>query len=271
MATKVAHELSREADRAVFAALFDEDLTLNRSTYRTSAEQAAEQDLAAVLRDLDVELVDDVEEGGGATVRPTSIAARANGPKVLHVVWTLREPTELFFYLEYVHCLVKHQSQLRYKPVVIVDVYLTGLGKRAEPQFMMTQTLFLLTVAKMTGSYMKIHFGRPDFAQILRDDRPDEVYYCGGEALKKSLEDLCHQNHVHFHPEDFDSGAKWVSTTTATVQGWGKTISKWCRGKKNTASNVAGGTSTKGGGSTKGKSPRAGSSPRNGSTAATAV
>jgi hypothetical protein len=45
-------------------------------------------------------------------------------------VWTLRDAMELMFYLDYVYHLVKNQKHLR-KPVVKVDVYLTGLGTRS--------------------------------------------------------------------------------------------------------------------------------------------
>lgn len=171
----------------------------------------------------------------------------ATDKSILKVVWSIRELSELSFYVDYVHHLVKAQEQLlpeddteneieridshdlpppdtgdeskdqvgavsqekkKGKPrvVVEVDVYLTGLGNKSDPVYMLSQTLFLLSIAHTSSTYMKIHFGRPDLDKIVRDFFPKEVYYCGGNALKSKLSDVCRDRHIDFHPEDFDAG-----------------------------------------------------------------
>ncbi len=87
-----------------------------------------------------------------------------------------------------------------------VEVYLTGLGNKSDPVYMLSQTLFLLSIANQSSSYMKIHFGRPDLEKIVKTFSPEEVYYCGGSALKDKLHDVCCQERIPFHPEDFDAG-----------------------------------------------------------------
>lgn len=142
---------------------------------------------------------------------------------LLKVVWSIRELSELSFYVDYVQHLVGHQDQLLHhdeesglgagkgkhgkkRVVVEVEVYLTGLGSKTDPVYMLSQTLFLLSIAHMSSAYMKVHFGRPDLHKIVEGFRPDEVYYCGGNALKSKLNEVCHDLHVPFHPEDFDAG-----------------------------------------------------------------
>lgn len=142
---------------------------------------------------------------------------------LLKVVWTIRDMSELRFYLDYVHHLVKSQNQLIHpqhdveantgtrkgppkRAVVEVEVYLTGLGSSTDPVYMLSQTLFLLSVANQSSSYMKIHFGRPDLKKIVSASKPDEVYYCGGNILKETLREVCLEKSIPFHPEDFDSG-----------------------------------------------------------------
>lgn len=92
----------------------------------------------------------------------------------LRVVWMIRDCGELLFYLDYVHQLVKSQNSLS-RHVVYVDVYLTGLGKSSDPVYMISQTLFMLTVSDLTSKYMNIHFGRPDMARIFKGTKPDQV------------------------------------------------------------------------------------------------
>jgi hypothetical protein len=174
---------------------------------------------------------------------------------LLKVVWSIRELSELSFYVDYVHHLVKAQEQLMHdddeemgggggeqqvlgeakdqsmyhqrrkrKPrvVVEVEVFLTGLGSKSDPVYMLSQTLFLLSIAHTSSSHMKIHFGRPDLEKLVRDFRPEEVYYCGGNALKSKLSDVCRDSHIEFHPEDFDAGGgdfvRSVYKAGATVQ-----------------------------------------------------
>ena len=140
--------------------------------------------------------------------------------KVLRVVWAIREASELMFYLDYVFELVRMQEAM-HQPAVQVDVYLTGLGKgTTDLRDMMSQTLFLLTVAKRTSHFMKIHFGRPDLEKIVKQSvKPDQVFYCGGQVMKDMLTDICTQEDVNvpFHPEDFDAGATWINGFVRTV------------------------------------------------------
>jgi hypothetical protein len=144
---------------------------------------------------------------------------------ILKVVWSIRELSELSFYVDYVHHLVKAQEQLlnsrrksrdgndsyggkddKPRVVVEVEVFLTGLGSKSDPVYMLSQTLFLLSIAHTSSTYMKIHFGRPDLEKLVHEFRPEEVYYCGGNALKAKLSDVCRDSHIEFHPEDFDAG-----------------------------------------------------------------
>jgi hypothetical protein len=113
--------------------------------------------------------------------------------------------------------LTSQQSKKKIRNAVEVEVYLTGLGNKTDPIYMLSQTFFLLSIATKTSSYMKIHFGRPDLKKIVEDFRPEEVYFCGGNILKEGLEVVCFENNIPFHPEDFDSGGGHVV----------KTISSW--------------------------------------------
>lgn len=155
--------------------------------------------------------------------------------KELRVVWSIREANELIFYLDYVFELVKMQERML-RPAVKVDVYLTGLGKGTmNLKDMMSQTLFLLTVAKRTSHFMKIHFGRPDLEKIVTlgagdSSPPDQVFYCGGEAMKNMLTTICTREDVNipFHPEDFDAGANFINQFSK----WVMAPINWIRGEK---------------------------------------
>jgi hypothetical protein len=98
------------------------------------------------------------------------------------------------------------RSNRRKRVVEEVEVYLTGLGNKSDPVYMLSQTLFLLSIANQSSSYMKINFGRPDLEKIVKTFSPEEVYYCGGQALKDKLHEVCCKEKIPFHPEDFDSG-----------------------------------------------------------------
>lgn len=177
MATRAAEEQSFESDKEVYASLFKENLV------RTGGSVTTVKALKTPNWNPDAHY----------DVRP------------LRVVWSIRDVTELMFYLDYVYELVKHQNVL-HRPVIEVDVYLTGIGKKTDIAYMISQTLFLLTLASKTSKYMRIHFGRPDLESILAACEPDSVYYCGGKVLKESLNDICIERKIPFHPEDFDSG-----------------------------------------------------------------
>lgn len=185
MATRVAEEASYQADKEVYAALFNESLNSRGKSVSTL-------------------------KGIKKMALPKNDSTGKNNVEPLHVVWSIRDVSELMFYLDYVYELVKHQNNLD-KPAVLVDVYLTGIGKKTDLNYMMTQTLFLLTMASKTSKYMNVHFFRPDMDAILDTVLPDKVYYCGGKVLKDILSDLCIEKNVRFHPEDFDSGASFVS------------------------------------------------------------
>jgi hypothetical protein len=185
MATRVADEQSFESDKDVYASLFKENL---------------------------------VRTGGSITTvkalkTPNWNPVAQYDVQPIRVVWSIRDVTELMFYLDYVYELVKHQNVL-HRPAIEVDVYLTGIGKKTDIAYMISQTLFLLTLASKTSKYMRIHFGRPDLEAIMTANDPDSVYYCGGKVLKESLNDLCIERKIPFHPEDFDSGTHVLNDIT---------------------------------------------------------
>lgn len=183
MATKVADELKHESDKEMYASLFQEDV---------------------------------VHRGGSVSTMKALKSMSINTPAVetsevqeLRVVWMIRDCRELLFYLDYVHQLVKSQSSLS-RHVVYVDVYLTSLGKTSDPVYMISQTLFMLTVSNLARKYMNIHFGRPDMARIFRGVVPEQVYYCGGVLVQNILTKLCRDVGAKFYPEDFDAGTTFV-------------------------------------------------------------
>mmetsp|Transcript_5179 Transcript_5179/g.7939 ORF Transcript_5179/g.7939 Transcript_5179/m.7939 type:complete len:242 (+) Transcript_5179:1736-2461(+) len=184
MASRVAEEQSYESDKEVYAALFDEELA-QRGGARSTVKAMKKWDLAPQLKAEDI--------------------------KTMYVVWTIRDVKELMFYLDYVYELVKHQNTLA-RPVIHVSVYLTGIGKTTDLTYMMSQTLFLLTLAAKTSKYMTIHFGRPNMSKAIEDVSPDQVYYCGGGFLKKTVNDICIENKIPFHPEDFDAGTNFLNS-----------------------------------------------------------
>ena len=265
MATKVSDELTYANDRMLYKSLFHEkgDLSLihkDEATLRQVLRQRYQykehhrkllgevekkhQELE--LNDLydqkdhkigDVESgynegckIEDVfgSEGIAATITGTGSSGTAASP--LKVIWSIRDVSELMFYLDYVHHLVKSQDDLPFETlsdeqessmrnlratqnekkkrvVVTVEVYLTGLGNHNDPKYMLSQTLFLLSIIDQgSSSYLKIHFGRPNLDDIVQKFSPEEVYYCGGSALKDKLEEVCRKQEIAFYPEDFDSG-----------------------------------------------------------------
>ena len=194
MATRVAEEAAYQADKEVYASLFNEALDSRGQSFSTIKGMKN----FTLPRNMSGE------------------ASSAGGEKaeMLHVVWTIRDVSELMFYLDYVYELVKNQNTLA-TPAVMVEVYLTGIGKGTDLSYMMTQTLFLLTMASKTSQYMKVYFQRPDMNAILDTVQPHKAYYCGGKVLKDKLSHLCIEKNVPFHPEDFDSGTTVVKNTVA--------------------------------------------------------
>lgn len=224
MATKVTDEQSYETDRAVFESLFSEELEEQRSSGPANTfavmgrmgRQSVSTSFTSKFSSSKSAKFEDTSGRGRKSSLQIFSSESESQIKMLRVVWSVREVSELMFYLDYVCELVKHQDQLE-KPVVFVDIYLTGLGKGSDLKYMMSQCLFLLTVAKRTSSFMKIHFGRPDLDRVVCNIKPDQVYYCGGKFLKNSLADICIKYNVSFHPEDFDSGAHILPNTIKRV------------------------------------------------------
>ena len=211
MATRVAEEASYEADKQVYQSMFGEELASSRGASSTTMKN-----LQQIAFSADTWMSDD-------------------NVKVLHVVWSIRDVSELMFYLDYVYELVKQQNGLK-KPVVMVDVFITGIGKHVDITYMMSQTLFLLTLGAKTSRYMKIHFSRPDMKKIINDLKPQQVYYCGGAALKTILGNVCMENKITFHPEDFDSGTTVLKDVIGGVKkGW-ETVSDGCKKSTNEVS-----------------------------------
>lgn len=189
MATKVAEEQNFEYDKDVYQSLFKEELVVKGFSANTIANVLPGKKNWSQVPTTEMNVIEELEEE----------------LKVIHMIWTIRDVKELMFYLDYVYELVKHQNNLL-KPVVKVQVYLTGLGKSTDATYMMSQTLFLLTLASKTSSYMEIKFGRPDLDKEIKKIDPEQVFYCGGKVLKDTLNDLCAKHRKPFHPEDFDSG-----------------------------------------------------------------
>jgi ferredoxin-NADP reductase len=190
MATRVADEQSFESDKDVYNALFKENLVRTRGSSITTVEALKLHTNWNSVEDYDVQPI--------------------------RVVWSIRDVTELLFYLDYVYELVKHQNVL-HRPAIEVDVYLTGIGKKTDIAYLISQTLFMLTLASKTSKYMRIHFGRPHLEAIITTNDPDSVYYCGGKQLKESLNDLCIERKIPFHPEDFDSGTHVLNDITQFI------------------------------------------------------
>jgi hypothetical protein len=187
MATKVTDEYVHESDRGLYEDLFEDGL----------------DDRGASSSTLDSLLLLDTSHSGRAG------GSRDSDVQKLQVVWVLRDAVELMFYLDYVYHLVKHQKHLRH-PVVEVHVYLTGLGQKTDPAYLVAQTLFLLSVSGHLSDYMTIKFGRPKLKKIIESVRPDEVYYCGGKHLKDTLESICFDEKISFVSESFDAGESKV-------------------------------------------------------------
>ena len=121
----------------------------------------------------------------------------------LHLVWAIRDCTDLLFYIEYVHYLVESQRRLS-KMIVFIDVYLTGLGSSCDPAFLLTQTLFYLLVGKKAGKYLRVNYSRPDMVSCINAVSPGAVYYCGGSGLKDITASACRDAKVPFFAESFD-------------------------------------------------------------------
>jgi len=122
----------------------------------------------------------------------------------LHVIWTLQEIQELAFFIEYIFQLIKLQDQIRHK-VVTVDIYLTGLGQLDDPSFLIAHTFLSLLVGERETENMNIIYSSPNFEEIIVDQQPSAMYFCGSQDLSQKLESLCTTYNVNYIPESFDS------------------------------------------------------------------
>lgn len=182
MATKVTDEYIHDADRQLYENLFNEDFNEKRSSFEAAAASSpmiSRTSLGSLIcHDVDV--------------------------RVLRVVWIIRDAVDLMFYVDYVYHLVKHQSNLTNR-VVHVEIYLTGLGKSSDPTFMIAQTLFLLVISGQLSDHIQIKFGRPNINKIVDNVNPDQVFFCGGRALKDQIKSICSSKKIKFSSENFDS------------------------------------------------------------------
>lgn len=272
MATKVTDEQNHEHDRDVFVALFQEELGHRTREFGTGGSSGS---LFKVLKSMTPRIsgkistslskkaggmngstgssMDKLDELESRQTRRMSIMDEIEideqeahlKPKDMRVIWSIREVSELMFYFDYVYELVKHQNALR-KPVVFVDIYLTGLGKGTDPSYLLSQSLFLLSLTSKTSDYMKIHFGRPDLDGVVSQHEPDEIYYCGGSVLKNALTEICIKNKIHFHPEDFDAGANMLRNVKNAISSRCSVIYKnICGANAKNTNNSAGTGSSK--------------------------
>jgi hypothetical protein len=79
------------------------------------------------------------------------------------------------------------------------------LPPSADPEYMIAQTFFLLSVSDKLNDHLTIHFGRPSMRKYLDNLLPDEVYFCGGQSFKESVRTICSEKRIPFHSESFDS------------------------------------------------------------------
>jgi hypothetical protein len=179
MATKVTDEYIQDADRQLYENLFNEDLHSASNLDTPTSPISSRTSLGSLIcHDVDV--------------------------RVLRVVWIIRDAVDLMFYVDYVYHLVKHQSHLTNR-VVHVEIYLTGLGKSSDPTYMIAQTLFLLVISGQLSDHIQIKFGRPNISRIVDNVTPDQVFFCGGRALKDQIKSICSEKKISFASENFDS------------------------------------------------------------------
>lgn len=178
MATKVTDEYVHDADRQLYENLFNEDINDSNDAAAASPMISRTSLGSLICHDVDV--------------------------RILRVVWIIRDAVDLMFYVDYVYHLVKHQSNLT-RRVVHVEIFLTGLGTTSDPTFMIAQTLFLLVVSGQLADHIQIKFGRPNISRIVDNASPDQVYFCGGRALKNQIKSICSDKKINFSSENFDS------------------------------------------------------------------
>lgn len=136
--------------------------------------------------------------------------------KTIRLVWSIRNASELLFYIDYLQTLVESQgSSSSITESVKIDVFLTGLGSATDMKHLVAQTLFLMSLANNSGNFMKIHFGRPNIKLLIKDFKPNEAYYCGGNMLRHILEHECFENDIPVFVEDFDTPPQFLKNVKA--------------------------------------------------------
>lgn len=201
LATKVTDEYVRAADRLLYERLFHEDTS--------AGDGYGEENGYGGSYSCDVT----VAAGALASSRSSLGALLSHDPadvRVLRVVWVIRDAADLMFYVDYVYHLVKHQSSLAARAVVHVEIFLTGLGRSSDPSYMIAQTLFLLVVSGQLADHIQIKFGRPNLSRIVDNVNPDQVFFCGGRALKNQVKRVCSDRRIDFCSENFDSAGSSV-------------------------------------------------------------
>lgn len=199
IATNIMNAMNAESDKDTFAALFHEDLGELKHQHSSIGFQQENVKLRTTEKD--------------------------DETRNLHVVWGIREIGELMFFVEYISCMTKLQSQLR-QNVVTIDIYLTGIGALHDPAFLIAQTFFSLIVSDKTTSTMNIIYSRPNFDEIIQQHKPSSVYYCGGPAVRDLLDPICSKYKIKFRPEAFDDGGTFVRSVKEFTY---KVFGKVCR------------------------------------------
>jgi len=224
IATKVTNQDSSDATKRVFAALFNETM------HSKQPEMHTPYSFINAVRTLDIissnSKSSDKSSGSydGVEFNDPVDTTSPQG-STLHLVWSIRDCSQLLFYIEYLHHLVESQSRLSRK-VVFIDVYLTGLGSSSDPSFLVSQTLFYLLVGDKAGDYLRIHYCRPNLDHIVSKVAPGAVYYCGGNSLKESTMVACKKQKVPFFAENADTGGYFTRMISNMVNKSNGTIDK---------------------------------------------
>ena len=200
IATRVSEQQVAEFDRVVFHDMFEETMSIGHRSF--SFSRLMIHSLRTIRR---------IICGNLRIITLTSAVAPTSRP-IFRVLWIIRDVEELLFYFDYLRNLLLGQDRLPF-PQVEMDIYMTGLGTTKDPALMLSQTFFLLALSNRNEKYFRIHFGRPDMERILKSFQPQECYYCGGGALRDSVNKLCNDNKVRFFSEVFDDGGfvmKWI-------------------------------------------------------------